>query len=250
MYLTATSIKDYLDCPQKLEYRFEGRESDYNAYFVRGSIVHEIIEDPTILTAEQAMKRFISRFSTVVSETDPEFPFRTSFSSMMRQSEQMLDNYYNKINIEEPKIKEVELFFDITIGDIVFKGKIDQIRGNSIYDWKTSTKPLDERSKNADYQFTLYGMAYKELYGRYPDKIYYGHLYSGKLIDMPRTKRDYEYMYEVAEQVATSVESNYFPRSYGKYKCGLCPYKRHCFYENGKVKYKEDIEKLDTTSIF
>ena len=216
-------------------------ESDPNAYFVRGTAVHETIANQAITTSEEGKTFFFNMFSRMVLETEPEFPFRTSFSSMVKESYVMLDNYYNKINLEFPVPipNHVEMFFKLDINGIEYSGVIDQIRGECIFDWKTTVKPLDPVTQNADYQFTLYGLAYKKLFGDYPKKIYYGHLYSGKVLEMPRTERDYKYLQDVSDQIIFSIENKIYPRNYNKFGCSYCPYKGQCFDENNKVKYQE-----------
>jgi len=236
LYLSASLIKDYLSCPQKAEYRLAGEEQIANAYFVRGIAVHETLENQELETLEDAKPWFAERFSQLVQERNPEFPYRQTYSSMLRDSYKMLDNYYNIINIQEPPIQEVELFFNVAIGDIEFSGKIDQIRDGAIYDWKTATKPPDEFTLKADYQFTLYGLAYKKLFGEYPRKIYYGYLFGGKVFEMKRKQVDYDYLYLVAQQVRLGIENNIFPRNYDRYGCSFCPFKHLCF-DNEQVRY-------------
>lgn len=237
MHLSATAIKDWLECPQKLKYRLEGEKQQPNAYLVRGTAVHETIENTTITTLEDAKQFFFVRFAELVNEQNPVFQYRTSFSSMVKESNQMLDYYYNWVNIKEPEIKEVERFFKVTIKGVELSGKIDQIRGNNVYDWKTKTKEPNQTVLAADYQFTLYGMVYKELYGDYPENIYFGYLYGGKLIKLERTRKDYKYLEDVASKIIFAAENDIFPRNYGEYTCNYCAYKYKCFDEKGQIKY-------------
>lgn len=236
MYITATLLKDYLSCPQKAAYRLAGEEQEANAYFVRGIAVHETIENQAITSFEEAKPKFYTKFANLVTQRKPEFPFRTTFDKMVKESNRMLDNYYNIIDSSQPPIQEVELFFRVQVGDIEFAGKIDQIRDGAVYDWKTATKELDPFTIAADYQFTLYGLAYKELFGEYPKHIYYGHLYEGRLYDLERKQEDYDYLYEVANQVAFAIENEIFPRNYDKYGCLYCPFRHLCF-NNEQVRY-------------
>lgn len=236
-YLSATAIKDWLECPQKLEYRINGVPQKTNAYFTRGTAVHETIENQSISTVEDARLFFFIRFSELVNEQNPEFPFRTSFASMVKESNQMLDYYYNWVNIHEPPIKEIEKFFKVNINGIDFSGKIDQIRGKNVYDWKTKTKEPDQVVLKADYQFTLYGMAYKELYGEYPENVYYGYLYGGKLYKLERTRKDYKYLEDVAGKIIIASENEIYPRNYGEYNCKFCAYRYKCFNDKNEVIY-------------
>lgn len=238
MYLSATAIKDYLNCPKQFHYRLLGEESEPNAYLVRGSIVHGIIEDRSITTSERAKEEFLERFSYDVEKFNPEFPYRTSFGKMVSQSYIMLENYYDVIDPQFPPPLEIEMQFEVEMGGIEYVGVIDQIRGTAIFDWKTATKPLDPVTRNADYQFTLYGMAYKQLFGEYPSHIYYGHLYNGEVYEMERTEAHYDYLREVVgPQIKFAVENELFPRNYSKYGCAFCRYKHLCFDENDKARY-------------
>lgn len=237
-YLSATAMKDYLECPQRLQYRVEGAKQEPNIYMTRGIAIHETIENQSIKSVEDARQFFFVRFSELIEETKVRFPFRVTFASLLRQSNQMLDFYYNYVNIHEPPIRAVETFFKVDIKGVEFAGKIDQIRGNNVYDWKTKTKSVDDITLKADYQFTLYGMAYKELYGEYPENIYYGHLYDGKLYRLERTRKDYKYLEQVADNIILAAQNNIFPRNYGEYTCGFCAYKYKCFNDKGEVTYQ------------
>jgi CRISPR/Cas system-associated exonuclease Cas4 (RecB family) len=237
MHLSATAIKDYLDCPQRFKYRIDGNPQEANVYMLRGLAVHSVIEDQSVQTAEDAKQVFFIKFSELLSESKAFFPFMVTFNSMVKQANTMLDFYYNSVNKTEPPIKEVEVQFNVTIKGIEFVGKMDQIRGNSVYDWKTKTKKVDPLQLKTDYQFTLYGMAYKELYGEYPENIYYGHLYQGQLYKLERTRKDYKYLEDVASKIILATENNIFPRNYGEYTCNFCAYKHKCFNDRGKIIY-------------
>lgn len=236
-YLSATAIKDWISCPAKLGYRIEGVPQKANANFARGTAVHETIENPTIIDAEDAKHACYVRFAEIVNETNPVFEDRTSFSSMVKQNNQMLDYYYNWVNKHEPPIVATEQFFKVNIKGIEFSGKIDQIRGKNVYDWKTKVKEPDLRMLRADYQFTLYGMAYKEMYGEYPENVYFGYLYGGKLYKLERSRKDYKYLEEVAGKIVLAAENEIFPRNYGEYNCKYCAYRYKCFDERDEIKY-------------
>jgi CRISPR/Cas system-associated exonuclease Cas4 (RecB family) len=237
LYLSATFIKDYLACPQRAKYRLDGDKQKPNVYLARGIAVHETIEDQSIKDFETARQVFFLKFTQIVNETNPEFPYRVTFSNLLKQANTMLDYYYNHVNIFEPPVREIELQFKIEIKGIEFVGKIDQIRGNNVYDWKTKVKPIDTPTLSGDYQFTLYGMAYKELYGEYPENIYYGHLYSGNLYKIERTRKDYKYLEDVASKIILATEHEIFPRNYGDDTCYFCAYKHKCFNEKGEIIY-------------
>lgn len=236
-YLSATSIKDYLECPARLKYRLEGVKQVPTCWMTRGTAVHETIENQSITTVEDAKQFFFVRFAELVSEEKPIFSYRATFASLVTESNQMLDYYYNWVNIKEPPIKEIELQFAIDIKGIEFKGKIDQIRGNNVYDWKTKTAKVPDVTIKADYQFTLYGMAYKELYGEYPENVYYGNLYAGQLIKVERTRKDYKYLEDVSGKIILAAENEIFPRNYGEYSCKNCAYKNKCFNDKGETTY-------------
>jgi CRISPR/Cas system-associated exonuclease Cas4 (RecB family) len=237
MYLSATAIKDWLECPQRLGYRLQGIKQEPTVWMARGTAVHETIENQSITTVEDAKQFFFIRFAELLAEENPKFPYRVTFANLVAESNQMLDYYYNWVNIHEPPIREIELQFKIRIRDIEYSGKIDQIRGNNVYDWKTRTSKVPDVVLKSDYQFTLYGMVYKELYGDYPENLYYGNLYAGQLIKMERTRKDYKYLEDVSGKIIFAAENEIFPRNYGEYTCKNCAYRYKCFNDQGEVTY-------------
>ena len=80
-------------------------------------------------------------------------------------------------------------------------------------------------------------MAYKELYGEYPENVYYGHLYEGKLYKTERSRKDYKYLEEVASKIILAAENEIFPRNYGENTCHFCAYKHKCFNDQGEIIY-------------
>lgn len=236
-HLSATFIKDYIVCPQRAKYRLDKVTQKPSCYMIRGTAIHETLDNKDIITAEDAKLFCFVKFSELVNEQEVEFPYRVTFANMAKQNNTMLDYYYNCVNKEEPPVKESEVFFRVDINGTEVVGKMDQIRGKNIYDWKTRTKPVDYKMLAADYQFTLYGMAYKELYGEYPENIYYGALWEGKLYKMERTRKDYKYLEDVASKIVFGLENEIFPRNYGEENCKWCAYKHKCFNDKNEVIY-------------
>lgn len=236
-HLSATFIKDYIVCAQRAKYRLDKVPQKPSIYMVRGTAVHETIENLDIQTAEDAKIACFVRFSELVNTQDISFPPYVTFTAMNKQNNTMLDFYYNSVNKTEPEVTANEIQFKVEINGIEIVGKLDQIRAKNIYDWKTRTKPVDFKMLSADYQFTLYGMAYKELYGEYPENIFYGALYEGKLYKMERTRKDYKYLEDVASKIVFGLENEIFPRNYGEENCFWCAYKHKCFNDKNEVIY-------------
>jgi hypothetical protein len=126
IHLSATFIKDYIVCPQRAKYRLDKIPQKPSCYMVRGTAVHETIDNKDITTAEDAKLFCFIKFSELVNTQEVEFPYRVTFESLAKQNNVMLDFYYNSVNKTEPPIKESEIQFKVEINGIDIVGKIDQ----------------------------------------------------------------------------------------------------------------------------
>ena len=83
-------------------------------------------------------------------------------------------------------------------------------------------------------QFTIYSIAFKELYGEELDDLLYYHLRSGKVYKTERYDADYEYLEKLCSEFTYGVENDVFTPKYG-YNCSFCDYKEACsMYKYGK----------------
>jgi CRISPR/Cas system-associated exonuclease Cas4 (RecB family) len=230
--LSATSIKDYLECPKRFWYRtYKKEQARVSKHVTFGSIVHEALEqfdntkDAIAWSNDQWAERMSGDFVDLVDLPKPP----KSFNKMFK-------NYYEKIlpelPVEEPQ--HTELFFeerwDAWDGDedVLIIGKIDKIAGLNVYDWKTGSRSPSKYTLQ-DFQFYLYDWAYTRMFGRTPN-VYYGYLNGGDVI--PIEMNDYlrQDVPNIINRVLNDLKAENYHRVTG-YQCGNCFYKDFCYGE-------------------
>ena len=97
--LSASSIKDYLECPKRFWYRTNQRDkSKVSGHVVFGSIVHEAIEE--FDDAKSAIDWAVVEWATRMT---PEFEFaEMTVPKPPKSFTKQLGNYYTKIVPELP----------------------------------------------------------------------------------------------------------------------------------------------------
>lgn len=235
--LSASSIKDYSECPKRFWYRtWQKDKARVSDHVVFGSIVHEAIEK--FDDANEAVKWSVEEWNNRMT---PEFEFAEikDVPKPPKSFTKMLGNYYTKIVPELPldDPQKTELFFEIPWSkteiddietEIIIIGKIDKVAGSNVYDWKTGAR-LPSKYVMHDFQFYLYDWAYSMLYGKKP-KVYYGHLNTGDLF--PVEINDYlrNDMASTIWQVVDSIKAEHFQRLAG-FQCNSCFYRDFCWGE-------------------
>lgn len=218
LQISASLIKDYLDCQMKAYYRIHKKDlGEKNIYAIRGSAVHEIIakikeKDLNILIDEVTVKYNLSNEDKII----------------------VLD-YIKKFNeeffpiIANANIDYYERFFKLKIyKDIYLVGIIDRIVDNNIIDWKTASKA--PKSIDKDIQFIIYNYAYKVLYNKEPDYVLYASIPHKKLIKFNYNKDLTNLVInDIIPSMVKGIKSGIYMRN-GVFnnKCFLCDYKKDC----------------------
>jgi CRISPR/Cas system-associated exonuclease Cas4 (RecB family) len=230
--LSASSIKDYLECPKRFWYRTYQREkAKVSNHVVFGSIVHEAIEE--FDDGKEAVKWALSQWDERMT---PEFEFaEMGVPKPPKSFTKMLGNYYTKIVpvLPDEKPYEKELFFEVPwertpLSNVVIIGKIDLIAGLNIYDWKTGNRKPSKYILQ-DFQFYLYEWAYEKMYGRRP-KVHYGYLNAGELIPINMNDELRNDVGNTIESVIYNIKEENYHRVTG-YQDGNCFYRDHCYSE-------------------
>ena len=225
--LSATSIQDYLECPQRFWYRTHKKSSaKVSKHVVFGSITHEAIEkftEPGPAVA-WAYEQWNERIGGSFAKGATRLPRGKDFSSF-------IGNYFYGIEPKLPKsedLNEIEYFFRIPWSDNVeILGKMDRIIGLNIYDWKSGARKPDQYSLQA-LQFYIYEWAYEKMYGSRPT-VYYGYLKGPDIIkvDLKQAMRDH--LPEIINRIVADVDKP--PFRVPGYQCGNCFYSEICYGE-------------------
>lgn len=218
IYLSASSIKDFISCPQKVLYR---RTKPFPEVKSRAMIVGEI--------AHKAIEVGWSnkKLAYKVIEDGIE---REGLSSKDRVDLQFYVDIFH-LNFRHLLSKEdlVEYNFKISLYDDVFiVGKIDRISNGNLFDWKTGAKIATRLE--GDVQCIIYDFAYRKIFGKEPASICLGALAKGELIPY---RRDEFYVKELFDRVIPRMIKTIKNETYERlgifnHSCFNCSYKLGC----------------------
>lgn len=229
IYLSASSIKDFLSCERKYWYRrFHSDQRATSIEADTGTAVHDVIE-----TYWNNSVSGMSRI-TYYPEIDTV------------KASQALEIFYEKfVSLLSSKDKIEKKFSIEWTPNVKFVGTMDRITPNGIiYDWKTNKRlPVDLSS---DPQFILYNYAYRVMNGRPPASVYFASLTYGRLIKFKynKTKEDI-LLDEIIPDMLEHIGRNKFNPT-GLYRFTTC---RHCFFKEHchQALDVEDRHELDST---
>jgi len=230
LYLSATGIKDHLDCAYRLYLRREKPKSAIvsdDAIF--GGIVHEGIEKYD--TYDDALAFGLAEWDRLKNDNR----FLPTKSKPPKSFRKMFKGYYNsileEINADGFEQAERELKFKIPWrkNEVMLVGKWDRVQENKLFDWKTGMRPPDKYDLR-DFQFCFYDLAYELVYGQRPEQ-FYGYLYGGSLypIDIPEQLR-YNTV-KLVDRVADELLEQNEPLRVTGYQCKRCFYREICHNE-------------------
>jgi ATP-dependent helicase/DNAse subunit B len=227
IYLSASSIDDFLKCSQKVEYRIKKPFPEVvSKEMLIGKIMHSIFE-----LAWQTKEEAISMLDAEVKANKLSRADHTNMSFM-------IDMFF--LNIQPRLFKEdlVEYKFKIPVYDDIFLvGKIDRISNGTIFDWKTG---LVSKNLGSNIQCIVYDFAYKALFSKEPSGVCMVSLKEGALY--PYRKNEYIYrelFTKVIPRMIKVVKSEQYEKT-GMFThgCFRCQYKEGCLGSN-KVKTDE-----------
>lgn len=241
--LSATAMKDYVECPTKLYYRWMDVGSDLSIVstaLIKGGVVHDVIEqyEKGIITADEMPYVYQTLLVKRLAEPNVEFSRWDSVDKLLSSGQKVL---YNYLKHKRGEILEVEWSFEFdreTVEGIPYQiiGRIDQIVRIdgliSVIDIKTSRLKPTEFEIAGDYQFTMYAMAYMMQHDVLPANVYNFHLESGDYIEYPRSKTDLKLFRIKMDKIVTELTGIKQWEDHHKDKgwhCNRCMYRQHCY---------------------
>jgi CRISPR/Cas system-associated exonuclease Cas4 (RecB family) len=181
------------------------------------------------------------------------------YFSMKKLGERILGEFYDR-HVNDEKPIGLEKRFRFNWRGYPLLGVIDRIDKtkdgkNIVLDYKTDKHPPEGKAHvlNNNPQFTIYSIAFDELYGEPLDDLLYYHLRSGKVYKTERYEADSEYLEQLCKEFTHAVTNDIFTPKYG-YNCSFCDYKEACsMYKYGKdgpirisdVPLVNDVEEYD-----
>ena len=149
-----------------------------------------------------------------------------------KQGRQSLREFY-KVNQDNwPKVKYLELGFNLKIGDYTVRGAIDRIDENAdgsveLVDYKTGSFPQDEKCLDRD-QLLIYQLAASEIFNEKVTKLSYYYLSENKTLSFLGTPED---LLKTKEKIIATIEeikqSSFLPKP-SLFTCKNCDFKDIC----------------------
>lgn len=227
VYLSATSISDFIKCPQKVLYRFKKTVPEVPTKgMIIGSIAHKAIEK-----GWRGKEQAYSIVHSGVKENNLKAQDTINLEFMM---DIFFLNFRDRLKDKDL----IEYTFKLPLYDDVFiVGKMDRISSGNLYDWKTSSK-LPSRLGN-DVQCIIYDWAYRKLFDVQPDSICIAGLSTGELIPYREDRLFTKELFDniIPRMIKTVRHETYERLGVFNHSCYFCPYKAGCL---GGDKYELD----------
>jgi CRISPR/Cas system-associated exonuclease Cas4 (RecB family) len=221
LYLSASSIKDFLTCPQRFKYRTMASGSNIGTQEMAvGTVVHKLIEE---------CWNNKTKWNTLKKELIKEHDFDSVGVDLINTCEKNFCNIFYPLLYKDDLI---EHSFKIKLKEGVYLvGRMDRISKNRaiVIDWKTGYESY-YTIKN-DVQFIIYSYAFEKEFGRKPSTVACASLSDGKLLRYEYNKRNEETLFQnVIPQMIAQIKADIFYKS-GVFHnaCKNCSYVATCW---------------------
>jgi hypothetical protein len=143
----------------------------------------------------------------------------------------ILKNFYTRHKGKPSPIAFEKPFRKLKFNGHLLRGVWDRIdkseEGFLITDYKTNKGcPTDERELallHRHPQFTIYSLAFREVYGKTERDILFYHLRSGRIIKTRRSQGDFDYLASMLDKAQRTIEEGDYTPFYG-FHCKFCDF--------------------------
>lgn len=218
VYLSSSSIVDFVKCPKKVLYRIKKPFKPLTLKeMVIGEVAHKAIElgwrskDVAYSVIKDEVRK---RDLSLSDATNLQFFIDIFFLNFRgRLDDRDLIEYSFKLNLYD---------------DVFLVGKIDRISGGNIFDWKTTARP-SKRSDN-DIQCMIYDYAYRNIFKEPAKSINVVYLSKGTLVPYMRNSLYESEVFEnIIPRMIKTIRNNSYERlGIFNHSCFRCPYKVGC----------------------
>jgi CRISPR/Cas system-associated exonuclease Cas4 (RecB family) len=218
IYISASLIKDWLDCPRKVSYRLNSPEmSIQTPEMFLGTIVHE--------TLEKHWDDKTHALEWVDYKTE-----KLKLDEKLRaKGRSCVINYFTHFANLTSDEDKIEYKFKIPFRDSFLVGKMDRItKSGCIIDWKTSVRRTSNIS--GDPQFILYSYVYEKVFGRQPSGAMKIHLPNNEIATYVRNPiLEYNMINDIIPTIIESIKSGLLaPSGLFSGKCYRCSCSEAC----------------------
>ena len=218
IYLSASSIKDFIACPQKVLYRRTKPFPEVRSReMIMGEIAHSAIEQGW-KSRERAYQVINYQYKKMgLNDKD-----RVSL-------EFYIDMFFLNFRDRLSDNDHIEYNFKFALHDDVFMvGKIDRISDGNLYDWKTGSRVPTKLGN--DVQCIIYDFAYKKIFGKEANSICLAALATGELVPYVKSEMHTEQLFNkiIPRMIKTIKNESYEKLGMFNHSCFRCPYKQGC----------------------
>jgi len=223
IYISASLIKDFLDCPRKVHYRLNFPDLTIQTpEMTVGNIAHSIIEkywnDRTLAITNAKIQANLWKLT------------------LMHTDKLLLcvNNFFDFFQDLVTPNDKIEYRFKIPYLDSFIVGKMDRVGASGyVIDWKTSATHTN--SVNKDPQFILYQYVYEQLFNKSPSSVFRANLIDGSVDTYSRDKiLEYSIINTVIPVIIDSIRTNtLYPSGLFTGRCARCPSKTACWKDLG-----------------
>lgn len=231
LYISASSIKDWLVCSKRYVYRtqYPKEDAEKTPDLLVGTAVHEVIEKHWKDKYDNNVARVRNLLDDVGINSDNKFH--------VTKAERCVKNFHATYAelLTESDIVEKSFKIELKPGAYLV-GKIDRVIqafGGIIVDWKTNTKPPKASELEKDVQFLIYRYAYQHMFKEEPAKVWYASLYTNDRILVQYNSVYNACLFEdVIPKMLKDISSNSYTKQ-GMFTgaCEKCQYKKICIGE-------------------
>lgn len=217
VYLSASSIADFIKCPQKVMYRIKKTVPQIQSKEgVLGEIAH--------LAIELGWRERQDAYDVIRTEVSKRGLAKADSTSLQFMVDMFFLNFRHLVGEGDL----IEHKFKLPLHDDVFiVGKMDRISQGNLFDWKTG-----QTASNLSYdvQCIIYDWAYKKEFGKSATSICIGALKKGELIPF---KKDQFFVDEIFNKIIPrmirTIKNDAYERlGMFNHSCFRCPYKVGC----------------------
>jgi CRISPR/Cas system-associated exonuclease Cas4 (RecB family) len=233
---SASRINTYKTCPKLFYYNYvEKLEEPRHVLTIMGSALHKSIENfykkniPPLVTFNKEFYNGVSFAENEVGLKGRDTPVQVA---LLGQS--IIDSIQWDF-----KPTELEKSFMLPFPNkenpvCIMRGIIDMILEDGIIIDHKSSKTKPTKKKLADnYQFTIYAWAYRELYGKLPEVVYWHHLRTAELITADVLTDFEEKLTNIVNDVILIINDKEFNKVEKNSFCqNVCNFYEKCWGEN------------------
>jgi CRISPR/Cas system-associated exonuclease Cas4 (RecB family) len=217
IYISASSIADFIKCPQKVLYRLtKPFPIVRNKEMIMGEIVHKAIE---LGWRDRAVALGIVR-----KESQEQKLLKADKVNMEFALDMFFFNFAPRLTEQD----KIEYMFKLPYQDDVFLvGKMDRISNENVFDWKTGRVAY---KLGTDPQCIIYDFAYNKIFGKKARSVNIGALSTGELIPYVSNELAKKELFDniIPRMIRTIRNQSYERLGIYNHSCFRCIYKDGC----------------------